>query len=154
MPNEKINECRTSDEKQLEVSWNRIGWVQLSVGPQQWETTSDKFIIDLQPEAIDKLFMVLKKAKRQAYANGARHWGFADSGPVEVTVDGRRFVIPTLPGRMTTSQQILSVSGLASQNYDLLRQVEGEWCQQTKDNPYVLDGGEEYITARISGSIS
>lgn len=150
MPHEKINDARTSEEKQLEVAWNKIGWVQLSTHEQAWENTGEWSTIDLVPADIDKLIKVLKKAKRQAYADGARHYGFADAATVTVSVDGRPFSINTARGRMTTADQILSASGLNPSEYDLGRVTDGQMYRQTKANAFVIDGTEDYVSIRIS----
>ena len=52
----------------LAISWNKIGhWVQADMIPEGWQSTGDWKIVDLDPESIDHLIRVLKRAKRQAY---------------------------------------------------------------------------------------
>jgi hypothetical protein len=89
MPREIINERRVSDSttKELEVSWNRIGWVQASIYPYNWQNSGDAFIVDLTPRMIDKLIKTLRKAKRQAYGNGYTHYGFSDIGEPSQTAE-------------------------------------------------------------------
>ncbi|QWT24952.1 hypothetical protein KPL76_06235 [Subtercola sp. PAMC28395] len=69
MPREQINERKTSDDNQLELSWNRIGWVQAGVYPPGWKDTGDAVFVELYPNDIDKLIKNLRKAKRQAYGD-------------------------------------------------------------------------------------
>jgi hypothetical protein len=151
MPKEQINDTNTSDQKQFEISWNKLGWVQASIHEQVWDHTGEWSIADLTPSEIDKLVKVLKKAKRQAYGEGRRHYGFADAGaPITVKVDGRPLTIVTGKDQMTTTDQILMASGLTPAHYDLGRISDGRMHRQTKDNPYIVEGGEDYISIRIS----
>lgn len=96
MPHEKINYQKTPDrfeedketktasftpgEKQLVIGWNEIGWVQVSLYPQQWKDTGDGDHVDLTPQELDLLIKTLRRAKRQAYRKGNRASGFED-GP-------------------------------------------------------------------------
>ena len=82
MPREKIREIESDPNRvgrSLEISWNRIGWVQLNVIPDGWGNSGEWEIIDLRPRDVDALIKVLKKAKKQAYGDGQRHYGYWDN---------------------------------------------------------------------------
>lgn len=95
MPKERINEGSTHEvelkdegsisEKPLFIRWNKIGWVQLIIEAVPWIESKDSTTVDLRPKDIDKLIKVLKKAKRQAYAEGNRHYGFWDNATERLT---------------------------------------------------------------------
>jgi hypothetical protein len=55
----------------LAINWHKNGdmrgWVQADMIPDGWQSTGDWKIVDLDPEQIDHLIRVLKRAKRQAY---------------------------------------------------------------------------------------
>lgn len=72
-----------SQQKQMVIGWNRIGWVQVSLYPQKWNDTGDGEHVDLNPQELDLLIETLKRARRQAYRSGRRHVGFEDAPPAE-----------------------------------------------------------------------
>lgn len=82
MPHQKITQLvkqhMNAVAKQLVVSWNKIGWVQIAIYPEGWENTGDAWIIDLPPTELNRLINTLRRAKRQAYFKGNRHTGFED----------------------------------------------------------------------------
>lgn len=50
------------------VGWRKDGhWVQAHMIPDRWQSTGEWIGIDLDPEQIDHLIRVLRRAKRQAY---------------------------------------------------------------------------------------
>lgn len=78
-PGEILNTEKVPKD-QLVVSWNGIGWVQVSVYPEGWSSTGDAEHVELKPQELDLLIKTLRRAKRQAYGQGNRHSGFED-GP-------------------------------------------------------------------------
>lgn len=80
MPHEKINHPQeASENRQLVISWNKIGWVQASIYPERWTNTGDAFHVGLPENELDLLIRTLKKAKRVAYSTNARHDGFSNT---------------------------------------------------------------------------
>lgn len=87
MPHEKINHPRRHPgesvrKDQLVVAWDAIGWVTVSVYPDGWNDTGDAEHVELNPQELDLLIKTLRRAKRQAYSRGQRHYGFEDTGKV------------------------------------------------------------------------
>ncbi len=89
MPHEKINyprsETRPTEsvkKDQLVVGWNEIGWVQVSVYPEGWTTTGDAEHVELNPQELDLLIKTLRRARRQAYGRGRRHFGYEDTAGI------------------------------------------------------------------------
>jgi hypothetical protein len=55
----------------LSLGWNKLGWVQIHMFPEGWETTGDWTIVDLDRPAINRLILALRKARNQAYGSDA-----------------------------------------------------------------------------------
>ena len=55
----------------LSVGWNKIGWVQIQMFPDSWESTGDWTIVDLERGDINRLIRLLRKARDQAYGSDA-----------------------------------------------------------------------------------
>ena len=51
----------------LSVGWNKTGWVQVYTIPEGWQHTGEWRAVDLDPDQIDHMIRVLKRAKRQAF---------------------------------------------------------------------------------------
>jgi len=64
---------------QLVVSWNEIGWVQVSVYPEGWDNTGDAEHVQVNPQELDLLIRTLQKARRKAYGKGNRWYGYEDA---------------------------------------------------------------------------
>lgn len=71
MPKETIKHIEADESRgarTLQIGWNKIGWVQLSVAPDGWKDTGDWEIIDLFLEDIERLIRVSRRAKRQSFS--------------------------------------------------------------------------------------
>lgn len=55
----------------LSVGWNKVGWVQIHMFPDGWETTGDWTIVDLGRGDINRLIRTLRKARDAAYGADA-----------------------------------------------------------------------------------
>lgn len=55
----------------LSVGWNKIGWVQIHMVPDQWESTGDWTIVDLDRGSINRLIRTLRKARDAAFGSDA-----------------------------------------------------------------------------------
>lgn len=51
----------------LSVGWNKVGWVQIHMFPDDWESTGDWHIVDLNRRDINSLIRVLRRARDAAY---------------------------------------------------------------------------------------
>jgi len=56
----------------LSVGWNKqMGWVQIHMVPDQWESTGEWTIVDLTRRDINSLIRTLRKARDQAFGADA-----------------------------------------------------------------------------------
>jgi hypothetical protein len=55
----------------LSVGWNKIGWVQIHMVPDQWESTGEWTIVDLDRASINRLIRTLRRARDAAYGADA-----------------------------------------------------------------------------------
>ena len=76
----------THADPQVVVEWDRLGWVDIALYPQGWGSTSDATRATLNPQDLDLLIKTLKRARRQAYGDGARYVGYED-GPARKPED-------------------------------------------------------------------
>lgn len=55
----------------LSVGWNKVGWVQIHMFPDTWESTGDWTIVDLDRKDINSLIRLLRRARDAAYGSDA-----------------------------------------------------------------------------------
>lgn len=55
----------------LSVGWDKTGWVQIHMVPDQYESTGDWTIVDLDRAAINRLIRTLRKARDAAFGADA-----------------------------------------------------------------------------------
>lgn len=51
----------------LSIGWNKIGWVQLHLFEEGWESTAEWHIVDLSRPDLNRLIQVARQARNAAY---------------------------------------------------------------------------------------